>query len=729
MTVPSTQHIILGIRHHGPGSARSVMEQLRSLQPDAIALEWPDGSQDTIQHISHEEVVPPIAQIQYLKANPKQISLLPLASFSPEWQVIQFAHKNNIPLYPIDLPYSQQVQINEKPTNGEESHAWSLILEKTGFERIESFWDHYFERDTRSLDDFQRLTELMAEIRSDRPPSKLNAVREAYMRMQLRNHLKTHKNLVTVVGAYHSPALSSLEDISATDDKKKLKGLRKKTTTTALIPFSYARLASASGYAAGVDAPLLYDIQFQFEKHAGQHWMAKTARLLRQEGFHVSPSEAQAAVEMSQKLADLRQMNFPGQNELLQSAQATLCHGKEAPFQRIQQQALIGNKSGSVPDHLISSPLIKEFMQSLRSLRLSKYWAPKTAPKKTPSKELDLRKPLHQKCSAFLHTLHLMHMQWAQKGGDSERNRGSFREQWFFDWDIDHEIQLFQWGTQSRQLESLARELLRERWKSEYTLKKLIEDLENVLLAELPGITPELIRQMDKQSATTDDLLDIVPATSSLFSIAMYGNVRDLDKRTVGQLAEQLHEKICTLLPYQCSQLDDDFSRDLFTDLDRYSSFIRSIHREKIQQPWLDALHAMILSSSTDHRLSAWALRQLLDAEQISPQDFKTQFHRHLSTPHEPEKTAAWLEGLLTGSATLLLYHDPLFSAVELWVQDIPDDIFQEVLPILNRTFSDYSLHDRKSLWQRILRPENQKTTSFADHFRSFALKELLGQS
>jgi hypothetical protein len=728
MTKTKSNHVILGIRHHGPGSARSVAQQLESIKPDAIALEWPDGSQDVLKHIAQEDITPPIAQIQYLKSEPQQVSLLPLADFSPEWQVMQFAHQHQIPLYPIDLPFSQQSQLSDATPSPAGTQAWARILKQTGFTSIESFWDHYFERETQSLEDFGRLSELMAEIRASETLSKLNATREAYMRLQLRKHLKNHNTLVTIVGAYHSPALQTLDAHRKSQDQKLMTGSRNKATITALIPFSYPRLAKASGYAAGVDAPRLYEIQFQYGPWAGERWIAETARLLRSEGFHVSPSEAQAAVDMSRQLADLRQMNIPGQNELLQAAQATLCHGQMAPFERIRQQALMGDKTGKVPENLISSPLIQEFLKRIRSLRLSKYWSPKNPSRKTPQKELDLRKPLHQKCSAFLHLLLLMQMSWAQKSDGGPRDRGSFKEKWFFYWDIDCEIQLFQWGTRSRHLTDLARELLRERWTDSYPLKKLIADLEHVLLAELSGISDPLLEQIEKQSATTDELLDIVPATSALFSIAAYGDVRELDKHAIGKIAIQLHAKICSLIPYQCQNLDDDLSRDLFEAFDRYSGFMRSQTTPPIQQPWQQALSALIENTTTDPRIAAWALRQLLDAEQLETGIFHTHFHRHLSTAHEPEFTAAWLEGLLTGSAALLLYHDALFEAVQDWIQTIPAEIFQQVLPVLNRTFADYTLVDRQALWQRIMRPESQAGVSFADQYRHFALHHLLSE-
>ncbi len=39
---------ILGIRHHGPGSARSVLAELERLQPDALLVEGPSDASDLI---------------------------------------------------------------------------------------------------------------------------------------------------------------------------------------------------------------------------------------------------------------------------------------------------------------------------------------------------------------------------------------------------------------------------------------------------------------------------------------------------------------------------------------------------------------------------------------------------------------------------------------------------------------------------------------------------------
>jgi hypothetical protein len=723
------KHYILGIRHHGPGSCRSVMHALDELQPDAIAIEWPNDKDSALADMAHTELRPPIAQLQYLKQQPEQVSLLPLAELSPEWQAMQWAFSQEIPLYAIDLPFSIQQQIDVSPSRPTTEFGLQQVAQMAGFDTIESFWDHYFERETQSLEDFELLLTLMKEVRWNQQEDTLNELREAHMRRELLRHSKKHNILVTIVGAFHGPALQNIDAERMKKDNALLKGWREKRVISSIIPFSYPRLSRSSGYGAGVESPQLYDIMFHHQEKTPEVWLSQSARLLREEGFHVSPSEVQAAVNLSRQLAQLRNMNIPGQKELIQATEPTLCRGQKAPFELIRQQAVIGTSIGHVPRELIHSPVLEEFLSRIKSLRLSPYWAPKTPSKKSQTKELDLRKNLHRECSQWLHLIQLMGLSWAQKIDSSQRSRGSFREVWQFQWDIEHEIQLFQWSTLGSQLSEVAMHLLEQRWNSMPGLKVLIRDLDIALLADFQASLPLLLRHIEKATGTTDDLLEFLPANTTLLNIAAYGNVRDQDQTKVRSIAHRLHRKICSLLPYQSRNLKDEVSRDLFQELSKYSPLLHSSNNEAERVDWQHALQLMLNEEDTDPRLSGFSLRSLLDSRSADKFNFSSHISRNLQATHQPEATAQWLEGLLYGTATLLLYHDELFEHLQRWIDRMPEHIFNSILPVLNRTFSEYPLKDRQLLWQKITQPAETTSHSLADHYRTFALLRLLTPS
>src|SRR5262249_30479337 len=92
------------IRHHGPGSARSLVASLDKLKPDVVLIEGPPEAEPLLPLLLDEATKPPIALLLYAAEEPSLASFYPQAIFSPEWQAILFAAKNKLPVRFIDLP-------------------------------------------------------------------------------------------------------------------------------------------------------------------------------------------------------------------------------------------------------------------------------------------------------------------------------------------------------------------------------------------------------------------------------------------------------------------------------------------------------------------------------------------------------------------------------------------------------------------------------------------------
>ncbi|MEI8241500.1 MAG: DUF5682 family protein, partial [Actinomycetota bacterium] len=52
---------LLGVRHHGPGSARSVVRALDALQPTVVLVELPSDCEPALQWVAHQHLCPPVA--------------------------------------------------------------------------------------------------------------------------------------------------------------------------------------------------------------------------------------------------------------------------------------------------------------------------------------------------------------------------------------------------------------------------------------------------------------------------------------------------------------------------------------------------------------------------------------------------------------------------------------------------------------------------------------------
>ena len=78
---------LFGIRHHGPGSAASLVRALDAFRPDVLLLECPADAEAALAAATHPAMVPPVALLVYNPKQHQQTAFWPFATFSPERQV------------------------------------------------------------------------------------------------------------------------------------------------------------------------------------------------------------------------------------------------------------------------------------------------------------------------------------------------------------------------------------------------------------------------------------------------------------------------------------------------------------------------------------------------------------------------------------------------------------------------------------------------------------------
>ncbi|WP_119731080.1 DUF5682 family protein [Thermomonospora amylolytica] len=111
-----------GIRHHGPGSARSLRRALEEFKPDIVLIEGPPEADAIVRLAADPGMVPPVALLAYT-TDPKppaedaaapsdqgrRAAFWPFAEFSPEWQAIRYALEAGIEIRFCDLPAAHQL--------------------------------------------------------------------------------------------------------------------------------------------------------------------------------------------------------------------------------------------------------------------------------------------------------------------------------------------------------------------------------------------------------------------------------------------------------------------------------------------------------------------------------------------------------------------------------------------------------------------------------------------
>src|SRR6266568_339528 len=191
MTNPGTA--VYGIRHHGPGSARSVRAALAGQRPDIVLIEGPPEADDLVALAADPDMRPPVALLGYVPGEPRQAAFWPFAVFSPEWQAITYALDAGVPVRFCDLPAAHQLALKaartEQPEPRRRTDPVSELAAAAGYDDPERWWEDVVEH-VPGPAVFDALAEAISILRADAGPGEeagsRDAVREAHMRRVLR---------------------------------------------------------------------------------------------------------------------------------------------------------------------------------------------------------------------------------------------------------------------------------------------------------------------------------------------------------------------------------------------------------------------------------------------------------------------------------------------------------------------------------------------------------------
>lgn len=112
---------LFGIRHHGPGCARSLVRAFDALRPDCILIEGPPESEGLLQAVLAEGMQPPVALLSYCPDEPQLAVYHPFAEFSPEWQAIRWAVLHAVPVRFMDLPMANGLALQKARRQADEA--------------------------------------------------------------------------------------------------------------------------------------------------------------------------------------------------------------------------------------------------------------------------------------------------------------------------------------------------------------------------------------------------------------------------------------------------------------------------------------------------------------------------------------------------------------------------------------------------------------------------------
>ena len=345
---------VFGIRHHGPGSARSLLRALEDFGPDAVLVEGPSDADPLVALSASPGMEPPVALLAYAADDPATAAFWPFAVFSPEWQAIRWALREDVHVAFCDLPATSTLALRERTRPADvpvvRGDPLAALAAAAGYDDPERWWDDVVESRMDGASPFPALVEAMSALREDTEPGgdPVEGLREAWMRQVLRATLKAGRERVAVVcGAWHAPALSGRLPPAAADVRT-LKGLARRKVSLTWVPWSHSRLASASGYGAGVTSPGWYHHLWTAPDQPVTRWLTAVAHALRARDLAVSTAHVIDAVRLAETLAGLRGRTLAGLAEIDESTRAVLCQGDAVAARFVTEHLVVGERLGSV---------------------------------------------------------------------------------------------------------------------------------------------------------------------------------------------------------------------------------------------------------------------------------------------------------------------------------------------------------------------------------------------
>ena len=720
-----------GIRHHGPGCARSLRRALDDWQPDAVLVEGPPEGEPLLHHLADAALVPPVALLVHALDVPQRAVFYPFARFSPEWQALQWAVGRGVTARFIDLPRAHALALDADPLpdppplregerqdgaapdllppagGGREgglrgrSDPFDDFARADGHPDGESWWNRWVEERGDDTGIFAAIAEAMTEMRRDEPPpDDREAQREAHMRQCLRAARKEgFERIAVVCGAWHVPALQDgVSSVKA--DAATLKGLPKLKVQATWVPWSHRHLTRA-GYGAGVVSPGWYDFLWQHDpdrhpRAAG--WLAKVATLLRAHEIDCSSAHVIEAIRLADTLATLRGHATPGLADLDEAVRSVIGQGDDAVLGLIGHALHVGEALGTVPADVPIVPLQRDVEAQQKRLRLKAEVAQRVL-------DLDLRQPNDLERSRLLHRLRLLDLDWGVPDRGSRGARGSFHETWRLQWAPEFAITLIEasrWGTT---VEAAASARIADRVAQETSLPVLAALVDDVLRADLSGAVQAVTQALDRLAAVTGDTAQLLQTLPPLAHVFRYGDVRGTDTAQVGVVLDHLIGRAAISLPLACAALDDEAAHAMREPLLAAHAAVARRAGDEQTAMWRHALAGLAALDSAAALLRGVAMRLLLDDAVASVDEAGTALQHQLSRATDPAAAAGWLEGFLNRNALVLLHDVRIWALIDGWLAGLGDAHFQQVLPLVRRSFAEFSRSERRSLGERAAQP------------------------
>ena len=728
---------VFGVRHLSPMGAWHLQQTLDRVRPTAVLIEGLADAEALIDDIVRRDTHPPIAILAYTDAQPVRTLVYPLARYSPEYQALRWAREHDVFAKFIDLPsdvfLALQTSRDSNPATEKDYEPktdskieavevdvsnrrilYDQIASNTGESDYDTYWERNFEHN--QCEDSYRLGvyELgrgLRELDADRPLGIAeNLIRESYMRRCIHEAIAeghAPNKIVVIVGAYHSTALLPELGVLSDDELASLKRLTSKLT---LMPYSYFKLSSQSGYGAGNQAPAYFELLWEALQNdklssVPTRYLAMIARHMRQTGTHRSTAEVIEGVRLANTLSALKNGLAPTLQDLQDSAIALLGHGDRASVQEALARVEVGTAIGVLPAGVSQTSIQEDFSRELKRLNLDKY---RQAVKQDFS--LDLRENRQAKTeqaafidlnrSAFLHRLQLLGVPFAVPTATRQES-ATWAESWHLQWSPESEIALVESVLLGETIEIAAAFRFKMLLDESKTIDEAAKAVDVACKCGMFDSLQLAQNRLQDLAAQSSEFVAVAHAAHQLLQIIRYGDVRKFDPTPLIPLVEQLFVQGALAL-FAAANCSDDAAREMVVGIEEMNQLASEFHDSLDESMWVDELQRLSNSDDRNPLLSGYACSILLERQMLDSDLLAREVSRRLSPGIPSDLGAGWFEGMSLRNRYALIARQALWTQLADYVQQLDDEQFKRALVFLRRAFGNFSPAEKRAIAENL---------------------------
>lgn len=759
----SWQVNVFGVRHLSPMGAWQLRAYLDRIHPEVVLIEGLDDAAELIPDITRADTRPPIAILAYTDTFPVRTLVYPLASYSPEYQALSWARQNGAKVEFIDLPSEiflglQDAQAErlekarrtkesttDEPSIGDESNGdpaidgdsekpatpradiseqlavpepkrslYERVAELAGERDYETYWERNYEHNA-SHDSYRGAAlefGVAARELEDDPPwwRAENLVREAYMRRRIAETIAAGfapERIVAIVGAFHAPVLDG--NLPAMTDGE-LASLRRRTSKFTLMPYSYFKLSSQSGYGAGNPAPAYFELLWQCLAeggvgHLSKRYLSLVARQLRAGGTHRSTAEVIDAVRLAETLSALKRGLAPTLADLRDAAVTILGQGELVTVREALAHVDVGTAIGELPKGVSQTSIQLDFERELARLKLEKY-------KSTVQQELslDLRENRRAKSteaafldlarSSFLHRLRVLEIPLARPAATRQQS-ATWAEAWLLQWSPECEIALVEAVLLGETVELATAYTFKSRLDACASIADAASLIKDACQCGLVQSMELARRRLQELAATSSEFAALAHATWQLSLVTRYGDVRRFDPAPLLPLVEELFVQ-GTLALFSAATCDNQAAKEHLVAIDVLNRVGLEFHDRVDESLWIGQLQRLADADDRNPLLSGYACAILLERGLIANEALAREVSRRISPGVPADLGAGWFEGLAQRNRYALLARQALWEQLDLYLAALDEDQFRRALVFLRRAFGSFSPREKRHIAENL---------------------------